>query len=184
VVDDAMRALTRLGSGWFLLLVVVAVAGWAIHRRARALAGVLVAVAVAAEGLNVLLKLLLHRARPDLWELVVPNSYSFPSGHAMVSTAVYGMAAFVAARLWPRLRWPLYIGMPLVVLVIGISRVYLGVHWATDVLAGFAAGGLLLLAGRLALGHPRLRTSVSAAGSHRPRRLPSEARLESERARR
>jgi membrane-associated phospholipid phosphatase len=158
VVDDAMRGLTRLGSGWFLFVIVIGVAGWALHRRAHALAGVFVAVALAAEGLNVLLKLLLRRARPDLWELVLPNSYSFPSGHAMVSTAVYGMAAFVAGRLQPRLRWPLYVGMPLVVLVIGISRVYLGVHWPTDVLAGFAAGGLILLGGRLALGHRRLRT--------------------------
>jgi undecaprenyl-diphosphatase len=74
----------------------------------------------------------------------------------MVSTAVYGIAAFVAARLWPRLRWPLYVGMPLLVLIIGISRVYLGVHWPSDVLAGFAAGGLILLAGRLALGQGRL----------------------------
>lgn len=75
----------------------------------------------------------------------------------MVSTAAYGMVTFVVARLQPKLRSPFYIGTPVLIAFIGISRIYLGVHWPTDVLAGFAAGGLVLMAGNLALArfHPR-----------------------------
>lgn len=79
-------------------------------------------------------------------------SNSFPSGHTMVATAVYGMTAIVIARLRPGLRVPVYGSAPFLVLFIGISRVFLGVHWPTDVLAGFAAGGLVLVAGTLAIG--------------------------------
>ena len=68
------------------------------------------------------------------------------------------MTVVVVARLSPRLRVPLYIVTPICVLFIGLSRIFLGVHWATDVLAGFAAGGLVLVIGILALGR-----------AHRPR---------------
>ena len=75
-------------------VVVAAVAIFAVRRRAPFLAGLLIAVACAAEGLNALLKLLFHRPRPDLlWRVTLAASYSFPSGHSMVSAAAYGMAA-------------------------------------------------------------------------------------------
>lgn len=156
-----MRAFTWLGSVPFMFGVVALVAAWALRRRRRALAGVFVAVASAAEGLNLLLKVIFRRPRPDLATVIAtPESYSFPSGHAMVSIAVYGMVALVAARLRPRLRVPLYIGTPILVLLIGASRVFLGVHWASDVLAGFAAGGLVLVMGKLAL------DGIHRAGEH------------------
>ena len=99
-LDQAMRAFTFLGSLPAIIVGVALVAGWALLRKERALAGVLVAVASATEALNVLLKLLFQRPRPELFfEVALPLSHSFPSGHAMVSTAVYGMAAFVAGRI-------------------------------------------------------------------------------------
>lgn len=150
--DIVMQVFSFIGSAPAIIGVVALIAGWALLRKTRALAGVLVAVASVAEGLNVLLKMLFQRPRPELFsEIVAPGSYSFPSGHAMVAVAVYGMTALVAARLRPGLRLSLYISTPFLVLFIGISRVFLGVHWPTDVLAGFAAGGLVLVAGNLAL---------------------------------
>jgi undecaprenyl-diphosphatase len=135
-------------------VVVAAATAWAVRRGARLLAAVLVAVAGAAEGLNVLLKLLFHRPRPDLlWAAEVSASYSFPSGHSMVSAAAYAMTALVVGRLSPRLRAPAWAGSVLVILLIGCSRVYLGVHWPTDVAAGFTAGALLVVAAELAVGH-------------------------------
>jgi undecaprenyl-diphosphatase len=146
-----MLAVTLLGSVPALALLVTLVAAWAFHRGARRIAVVLVAVSVTAQGLNSLLKLAFHRARPDVaWAAAVLRSYSFPSGHAMVSTAAYGAIALVVSRLEPGLRWPAWIGVSLLVLLIGLSRVYLGVHWPSDVIAGFAAGALLVLAGSLA----------------------------------
>jgi membrane-associated phospholipid phosphatase len=150
--DIVMRVFTFLGSPWAIAAVVALVAAWAIRSRARPLAGVLIAVALVAEGLTFLLKMAFQRTRPDLFAAIaVPRSYSFPSGHAMLATAVYGMAAVVATRLRPSLRLPLAIITPLFVVLVGLSRVFLGVHWPTDVLAGFAAGGTVVVAGVLAL---------------------------------
>lgn len=161
-LGQVMRAVTFLGSVPALIGVVTLVAAWALRRGARALAGIYVAVASMTGGLNVVLKLLVRRSRPDLFaDIVAPESYSFPSGHAMMSTVVYGVMALVVARLQPRLRLPLYIGTPLLVFLIGVSRVFLGVHWLTDVLAGFAAGGLLLVMSNLALGGIRPRREES-----------------------
>jgi len=106
------------------------------------------------EALNFVLKEAFHRARPSLWDVVALHSYSFPSGHAMAAVAIYGMAAVVAVRLWPRLTRVGEIGMPLLALLIGISRVYLGAHWPTDVLAGFAAGAFILSGGVYVLYRP------------------------------
>src|SRR5581483_1693245 len=88
-----------------------------------------------------------QRVRPSLWTAATLHSYSFPSGHAMAAVAIYGMAAVVAGRLWPRAARGAGIAMPILALMIGISRVYLGLHWATDVLAGFAAGAFILSGG-------------------------------------
>ena len=150
-LDGFMRAITFLGSAWILTGLVVVAAGWALWRKRVALAGLLVAVGVAAQALNWLLKSFFQRPRPDLLEITYPPSYSFPSGHAMNSTAIYGILVLVAVRLTPRLRWPLYILTPVLILLIGTSRVYLGVHWSTDVLAGIAAGTVLPIAASLAM---------------------------------
>jgi membrane-associated phospholipid phosphatase len=96
-------------------------------------------VAVGGAGLlNLLAKAAFGRIRPDLWLSPAPETtYSFPSGHAMGSMA---MVAALVVLLWPtRWRGPaLLLGVPFVVLV-GVSRMYLGVHYPSDILAGWAA---------------------------------------------
>ena len=82
------------------------------------------------------------------------HSYSFPSGHAMASAAVYGAVAILMGRADPANARRYHLGAAVLVLLIGISRVYLGVHWFTDVLAGFAAGLFVLLAGTNVLERP------------------------------
>jgi undecaprenyl-diphosphatase len=87
------------------------------------------------------LKLAFHRLRPDPFFGAKPTTYSFPSGHALISFCFYGLIAgmvnFQLEKRWQRaLVWcaaGLLIGM------IGLSRIYLGVHWPTDVVAGYAA---------------------------------------------
>jgi undecaprenyl-diphosphatase len=148
-----MRAISFSGSMPFVTIVMALVAVWAFRQKAGRIGAVLLSVALAAAVLSVLLKLVFQRPRPDLFlEIVQPASFSFPSGHTMGSTAAYGLAVFVVAWLRPSLRTPLYVLTPLLVLLIGISRVFLGVHWPTDVLAGFAAGVLMVVIGKLALG--------------------------------
>ena len=149
-MDLLMRALTFAGSFPGIAAFIAAVALWTVRRGQWKLAVVLAVTASLAEGLNLLLKLFFQRARPlVVFEIPIPTSYSFPSGHAMVSVAAYTVAAIVMVSLRPQLRWLLTALAPPWILLIGFSRVYFGVHWFTDVVAGFAAGGLLALAGWL-----------------------------------
>lgn len=94
------------------------------------------------------LKLCFRRARPDWEHWVVEHGYSFPSGHSMVSTAFFGMVGYL---IWMHLKEQ---GKPagyvlvltaLLIICIGLSRIYLGVHYVTDVLGGFTAGAIWLL---------------------------------------
>jgi membrane protein DedA with SNARE-associated domain/membrane-associated phospholipid phosphatase len=99
--------------------------------------------------LNELLKELFARPRPYFEHpLVLETSYSFPSGHATMSLIFYGMLAYfcvLALRTW-RARTAVVFGASLLVLLIGFSRIYLGVHYFSDVVAGFASGGIWLSA--------------------------------------
>lgn len=141
VLDVLMRFLTTMGT--HLVLAYVAIAGCILAWRQddRKAAYWLLAVSGLTEAANVAVKTLFSRARPTLFEEVAPlATYSFPSGHAMTSTAVYGVATFVLARHWPGFKPVIYVATALFVGGIGLSRIYLGVHWPTDVLAGHAAG--------------------------------------------
>lgn len=91
--------------------------------------------------LNVLIKQLFARDRPSLWESIAPHdTYSFPSGHAMASATLAAVVVLLAWRT--RWRWPVVaVALPFVVLV-GFSRVYLGVHYPSDILAGWAAASV------------------------------------------
>ena len=103
-------------------------------------------VLLVAGGLNRWLKDLIDRPRPLAEHMVEATTMSFPSGHAMSSIAFFGFLIYLAWRLvstsW--LRWLLTILLVLLILLIGFSRVYLGVHYPSDILAGYAAGGACL----------------------------------------
>jgi undecaprenyl-diphosphatase len=148
---DVFRAVTFFGSA-ACVFGLAAVVSLALYRRRRRLEAVLVAlVVVGAEVLNVILKLTFHRPRPE-FALVHLDTYSFPSGHAMMSTALYGTLAYLA---WGRVRTPrrqalLILGAAVFVGSICFSRLYLGVHYLSDVLAG-VAGGVFWLAASVAL---------------------------------
>lgn len=139
--DPIMIAFTNLGDGVGLYgtILVVSVVVW--ERKMRSLAIILVVDAVLAAVTNVLLKHYFVRPRPTLFdEITRPETWSFPSGHAMSSMAVYGAIAAVLIGLYPARRWLIVAATAVLVTTIGFSRVYLGVHWPFDVLAGFAAG--------------------------------------------
>lgn len=139
----AMLDLTSLGSGAVLSLVTIVAIGLFVVQRKYA-QSVFVAVAIGSGAmLNFLLKIGYARPRPELVaHLAAASLPSFPSGHAMNSAVTYLVLSVLLARITPELRVKAYIawtGM-LLPLIVGISRIYLGVHWPTDVLAGWAVG--------------------------------------------
>ena len=93
--------------------------------------------------LNVILKEWFQRERPDFYTLITQGGYSFPSGHSMSSFIFYTSLAVVLAKISKKKSVDCVIAILFTFLVcaIGISRIYLGVHYPSDVLAGFAAGG-------------------------------------------
>jgi len=142
-----MRIVTALGYYWVvlpLLAVVVAV----FYRKGWRLSAVLLLVSTAGSiVLTTVLKSVFQRARPELFDSGYHASFfSFPSGHATVAVGFYGMLTLVLAyRLQGTTRWAVAILGILVVLLIGFSRLYLGVHYPTDVLAGYLAALLWLV---------------------------------------
>lgn len=148
-----VRLLTNGGSALFIFIFSFILAGllW-FHKRKRDAVATLIAVGGAGVA-NFLLKLLFQRARPTLWPaLVHENSFSFPSGHAMGSAAL-GFA--VILMLWnTRWRWfglimgVLYIG------TVGFTRVYLGVHYPSDIVAGWSISFIWVLLVYILVGHP------------------------------
>jgi len=145
----ASPALTRIMVGFSVLgspacLIVlgcVAVAHFVRSGRPR-IAMLFVITVLGAELLDQILKLLFHRTRPvAFFGLAEPMGYSFPSGHSLVSCAFFGvLATFAAGRAKNNvLRWACRISAALLIAVIGISRIYLGVHYPSDVIAGYLA---------------------------------------------
>jgi undecaprenyl-diphosphatase len=128
---------------------------WHLWRGERAESLLWLVLGLTTLGLLESLKELLARPRPHLWPGLIPQSgFAFPSGHALASATFYPLLAREVARRWPRARrlaWALAVGLAL---FIGVGRLYLGVHWPSDVLAGWALGagqtalGLRLLEGR------------------------------------
>lgn len=131
-----MASISELAQPVVLLVMLLAVEAFAPGRRPGACAAVNL---VCAAALNILLKQLIQRPRPDGFRLITESGYSFPSGHSMAAMAFYGLLAWM---VWhyerDRLvRWLCVAGFALVIVLIGISRIYLGVHYASDVIAGF-----------------------------------------------
>jgi undecaprenyl-diphosphatase len=115
------------------------------HRRELIL---FIAVVAGSPLLNLLLKEIFQRARPDLHRLIEIGGYSFPSGHAMNAFTVYGILTFL---LWRHIfnrggRTLLILFSAFVVFMIGISRIYLGVHYPSDIIGGYFASGFWIAA--------------------------------------
>jgi membrane-associated phospholipid phosphatase len=141
--DRAARAITVLGGHDFLLPATIVVVGILLFRGHRVSAVLFSGVVVGGLLLETLLKIVYHRARPSLWPaLVTEQTYSFPSGHATMATLFYGGVAAVVLHLSRR---PVVRGVTLalvtaLILLIAYTRVYLGAHWTTDVVAGILIG--------------------------------------------
>jgi undecaprenyl-diphosphatase len=157
--DIAMRAASWIGENAVLLPMLAGAIALAIHHRRRAVALILAidtAVVIAAYSL---LKLMFSRERPRLFDKVpLPTDYSVPSGHSMSAVGIYGVIAAALIAMYPAARRPVAAAAALLIAAVGVSRVYLGVHWPSDVLGGWL-GGI-----------PPLVVSIHLLHRHRPDR--------------
>lgn len=147
ILTDIMRFFTNIGSRNFVVYLSLAVLIFLFlvfkHRSELIL---YIAVIIGSPILNQTLKQVFQRARPDFHRLIEIGGYSFPSGHAMNAFTVYGVITFLLWRHIPT-RWGrtlLIVISSFIILTIGISRVYLGVHYPSDIIAGYFASGCWL----------------------------------------
>nr|WP_312875741.1 phosphatase PAP2 family protein [Paenibacillus planticolens] len=144
LLTSIMKFFTFIGGGYpvvVITLIIIFFLYKVLHHRRELILFVWVVIGSAL--LNETLKLIFHRARPMIHRIVDANGFSFPSGHSMAAFSLYGVVAFL---LWRHIATPLGRGILILVsiamiLTIGISRIYLGVHYPSDVIGGFLASG-------------------------------------------
>jgi undecaprenyl-diphosphatase len=146
-LDATFRWISFFGSTRVVLIggLILTIVAW---RRCRVVAALVVVATLARPLMEMTLKESVGRDRPSLSRMVNGEGHSFPSGHVLAAAALWAMVPVVVSlytqsrRVW----WTTAIGAVLAVGLIGASRVYLGVHWATDVVGGILAATLLLTA--------------------------------------
>jgi Membrane-associated phospholipid phosphatase len=148
VNTDVMQVFTFLGTHTFLIPANLALAAYFLFIKKHRWYSIQVpVVALSSLLLMFLLKLIFHRNRPLTPLLEAARGYSFPSGHALMSITFYGLIIFLVwqneKNVWAK--WLLTMLLVLLIISIGVSRVYLRVHYASDVLAGFCVGLMWLL---------------------------------------
>lgn len=145
-LTGAMRVLTYLGSSLLLVPVIVTTAlAWRLWRKDWSAARLLGAVYLGAALVFDTVKRLVGRSRPpDELHLAGAGGFAFPSGHATQAAAVWGTLAFLGCRVVPSRRGRIVVWLVAVCIaaLVGLTRMYLRVHWFTDVVAGWTAGGV------------------------------------------
>jgi undecaprenyl-diphosphatase len=146
LLDDVFHTFSRLGSTIPVLVVATAV-GIAAWRRCRAVGVALIVATFSKPLVETVLKAVVDRDRPNFQRLVEGNGPSFPSGHVMAAMALWGMLPLVVS-LYTRRRDVWWASVAVAATIIGgiaASRVYLGVHWYSDVVGGLLAGAIFLV---------------------------------------
>jgi undecaprenyl-diphosphatase len=146
--NKIMLGITFLGRHEFLIPANIVLIFWfLLVRRHRWYSIRVPAVALSSLALMFVLKNVFGRERPLIPLLEEARGMSFPSGHALMSVTFYGLLIYTVYHLWkrPAAKWSMITFLVLLILTIGFSRIYLRVHYTSDVLAGFAAGFLWLV---------------------------------------
>jgi undecaprenyl-diphosphatase len=143
-LDVFFRVFTQLGDNKVLAVLFLGQTAFFWLRRERFKSAASLGLGLSMFAAGSLLKAAIGRPRPFLWShLVAAHGGAFPSGHALGAAACYAFLAWLLARAWPERRSTLWTGCAVVVFLVGFSRLYLGVHWPTDVAGGWALGAAL-----------------------------------------
>lgn len=147
-MDSFMIGVTKLGNTNFVVLFSSLIFVFiCFFRRERVLSLIFIGSVVIGSGLNHFMKILFKRERPEINRLIEIGGYSFPSGHAMISLILYGLLAYIIYKSvntkWVR---NVIVGVIVIlILLIGISRIYLGVHYFSDIVVGFLISVIFLV---------------------------------------
>lgn len=145
-LNNFFKIITQFGSALFLIIITILCIIFIRDKKYKILVPAnLVTIAI----INIVLKNFFLRPRPDELRLIEETGYSFPSGHAMASTAFYGLLIYIVHEKVENkiLRNTICIMLGLLILLISISRIYVGVHYTSDVIAGtcFSIAYLILI---------------------------------------
>lgn len=145
-LDAVMLTITQLADARVVIVIVAVTLGilWWQHHREEAKFFAL--ACLGALILNTGLKLFFTKPRPHLFpSLIAETSFSFPSGHALGSFVMYGFLAYLLSAHFPKFSKLIYTLAVLTIALIGLSRMYIGVHWPTDIIGGYGIGYLWLM---------------------------------------
>lgn len=153
-----IRAFTYLGDNYLQLTFIALLGIYLIYKKEKRLAlWLLMTNFLAISGINQIIKFLIERPRPELFDhLILVGGYSFPSGHSMGSVVFYGSLALTLTYLLPqRIKHPALLGglVALLSLALAWSRIFLGVHYFSDTLAGLSLGLACLILAKASMDH-------------------------------
>lgn len=143
-ITNIMKLITFLGSGYFLVASTIILFIVLKDKKYAILSSVNLIIITL---LNIIIKLIIRRPRPLDINIIIEKGFSFPSGHSMVSCAYYGLIMYIIHKTVDskKTRYILYIVLSALIIAICISRIYLGVHYASDILAGLLISIMYLL---------------------------------------
>lgn len=145
-INNLMHSITFLGSTLFIvslcLIIFIAFIIKGKKKRAFSIASILIVSTI----LNNVIKFIIRRPRPEYIE-VIENTYSFPSGHMMASTTLYGFLIYLVINSQLAKKYKIIIStfLSLIILSVGVSRIYLGAHFASDIIGAFLLSLTLII---------------------------------------
>lgn len=147
IVTIIYKVITFLGSTLFIVLLCVFFLILFIILKKKNTGLIISSVLIISTIFNNLLKIIFCRTRPDVIKLVHESSYSFPSGHTMASVSMYGILIYILVRsnINKKIKVTLITILSILPILVGLSRVYLGAHYISDIIGGFLVSIILLL---------------------------------------
>lgn len=144
-LDFYFKNITRLGNVFTIIIVIIAL--FFALKKVNKMRIKMIIIIGSTVLLNLILKFIIRRPRPDHIKLIKQGGYSFPSGHAMISIALYGFLIYAVNKMIKNkiLKICLTVILTIIIISIGLSRIYVGVHYPSDILAGYLLSMTILL---------------------------------------
>jgi undecaprenyl-diphosphatase len=145
-LDAMMLTITQLADARVVVVIVALTLGVLWWRNHRSEAKIFAMACLGAFILNNGMKLFFAKPRPHIFpSLISETSFSFPSGHALGGFVMYGFLAYLLSAHFPKFSKSIYTLAVITIAAIGLSRIYIGVHWPTDIIAGYGVGYIWLM---------------------------------------